>query len=453
MNLDPLRTLLDGTKEKTIRLKRKLLHQEDPDPLYDTYGEYETPEDDPPDYEAAGIDMAEGDEDMSRQGKQLNKKHIGMAVAAVVFIGASAVAYTSLSPKSSQPGKKGTSLSQNVAGNTLDGQNLPSNYSDIAKYQTKDQRGGVVKTQPNQSVRTSQTVPATARPSGSAATVSRTAGNASTRTTASYDVPQARVSIRKETPADTTRSAAQKAETDAMNSAIAFSIAQAVTQQAMDGTQANGSPSVSLSEAPDAYYGYEAPADATYALQAGSVIQATLLTGITSDSPNSDVVAQVRQNIYDSNTGQHILIPQGSRLIGTYGNAGNRGNARIGVTFTRIILPNGDSLTLPDPYAVDGAGIPGLADQYTQHSGSLFRTGIMTGLIAAAAQSATGNTSGTDTRSPGQEAVSGAVSQILDTADRLLDRDANISPTITIRPGLEFSVFINEDLWIHAYDE
>ena len=101
------------------------------------------------------------------------------------------------------------------------------------------------------------------------------------------------------------------------------------------------------------------------------MIQATLLTGVTSDVPNGDVVAQVRQNIYDSLTGTHLLIPQGSRIIGTTGAAGGLGNQRISVVFKRIILPNGASLTLPNQQALDGTGYPGLMDKYNEHRGKL----------------------------------------------------------------------------------
>lgn len=191
-------------------------------------------------------------------------------------------------------------------------------------------------------------------------------------------------------------------------------------------------------------------AGGSYALQAGSVIQATLLTGITSDMPG-DVVAQVRQNIYDSLTGTHLLIPQGSRLIGKSGGIGSRGNPRIAVTFTRIILPNGQSVTLPSQYAIDGVGYPGMKDQYTEHTGKMYSTAFMTALIAAAAQSATGGTSGTDTRSAGQEAVSGAVADVLDTLEQIVDRQGQVQPTATIRPGFEFSVFINQDLMLAEY--
>lgn len=190
-----------------------------------------------------------------------------------------------------------------------------------------------------------------------------------------------------------------------------------------------------------------------FGLQAGAVIQSTLLTGISSDVANGDVVAQVRQNIYDSLTGEHLLIPHGSKLIGTSGAAGHRGNKRIGVIFSRIIFPNGKSINLPKPKAVDGIGFPGLKDKYDAHNSTLYRTAFMSALLSAVAQSSTGNTKGSDKRSPGQEAVSGAASDVLKTGQKIVERDVNMNPTIEIRPGFQFSVFLNKDLSLGEYSD
>lgn len=248
-----------------------------------------------------------------------------------------------------------------------------------------------------------------------------------------------------------------------MNSSIAFKTAVQATQAILK--QANASGTNVTGSAPSADASKASSSDATYlendagsggamcALRAGSVIPATLLTGITSDVPGSDVVAEVRQDVYDSQTGMHLLIPQGSRIIGTSGKAGSRGNARIGVVFNRIILPDGTSIQLPNQNAIDGTGMPGMKDQYTQHSGSIFRSAFMTSILGAAAQSATGNTSGDDNRSPGQEAVSGAVAQVMQAASKLVDRAADQEATITIRPGTSFSIFINQDLMLRDLNE
>lgn len=196
-----------------------------------------------------------------------------------------------------------------------------------------------------------------------------------------------------------------------------------------------------------------ATADAleSHMLHAGSVIQATLLTGISTDIPNNEIVAVVRQDIYDSLTGSHLLIPQGSKIIGQAASAGGKGVKRIGVTFNRIILPNGNSITLPNLPAIDGTGMPGLKDIYDSHTGNLLRTAVFGTMVSAIAQSATGNTGGSDTRSPGQEAVSGGVKEIQEVISDLVKRSAQNQITIEIRPGKEFSLFVTQDISIPEY--
>jgi type IV secretory pathway VirB10-like protein len=54
-----------------------------------------------------------------------------------------------------------------------------------------------------------------------------------------------------------------------------------------------------------------------FELRAGFVVPATLISGINSDLPGQ-IMAQVAQDVYDTPTGKHLLIPQGSRLVGSY---------------------------------------------------------------------------------------------------------------------------------------
>jgi len=80
-----------------------------------------------------------------------------------------------------------------------------------------------------------------------------------------------------------------------------------------------------------------------YELKRGSVIPATLITGINSDLPGR-ITAQVSQNVYDSATGHRLLIPQGTRLMGRYDSKVSFGQSRILVIWTDIIFPNGATL-------------------------------------------------------------------------------------------------------------
>src|SRR3546814_11674231 len=89
--------------------------------------------------------------------------------------------------------------------------------------------------------------------------------------------------------------------------------------------------------------------------QAGSVIAASLITGLNSDLPGL-VTAQVTENVYDSVTGRTLLLPQGSRLIGSYDSVVAFGQSRALVVWQRIILPDGSSIRIDNVPATEPQG-------------------------------------------------------------------------------------------------
>lgn len=366
-------------------------------------------------------------EDGAKTVKGKLVKGIAFGVAAIAV--AAVVSNMMNSPKPLGQSKESTDLSANtITANPAQG--IPDNYADIAKYQARNNKQQPVK------------------PINAERRLAEQQNNASGNTyRPSYEAP-AQYTPNYNSDSNygtdnnsTSRLAAQQ-QAKIAASPILFDISRFAQSQA--GIAAASAAPVPIRETNDGY-------DTGFTLYAGTVIPATLLTGITSEVNNGDVVAQVRQDVYDSLTGMHLLIPQGSRLIGVSGAAGSRGNKCIGVAFKRIIFPNGYSVQLPEQKAIDGAGFPGLRDKYDDHSSTLYRTAFLGALLAAAAQSATGNSNGYENRSPGEEAVSGAVAEVLDTAHTIVERDANMSPTITITPGAQFSVFINADIALMEY--
>ena len=394
--------------------------------------------------------------DPEAKAKTFAKKKIFCVAGVVAAVTLTAIASNHLF--STQPKEDKPLGTQSIANAATPADQLPGKYSDIDKTKkppTNEKPDPAKTQQPGSDNRTTASV--------------RTTAPAPVQTPSRAPAMPVAVAAPVTIPAanHTEQTAARERQKEAearSNSEIAFKLAAAISkEQAANAIQPLANAPVNTSgnvmqtsvQTAAPHYGvetYEDSGTGSYILNAGAVIQASLLTGITSDVANSDVVAQVRQNIYDSLTGMHLLIPQGSRLIGRAGSAGGLGNHRIGVKFYRIILPNGSSLALPDQQAIDGTGYPGLADKYIEHSGRLYRTAFLSALLAAAAQSATGNTSGSDDRSPGQEAVSGAAAAILNTGNKLVERDAKISPTIEIEPGFQFSVFVNQDLLVGEYD-
>lgn len=262
---------------------------------------------------------------------------------------------------------------------------------------------------------------------------------------------------REEVLAEKARADREKADQQAYVSAIAF--ATGASKTASSSSSSDSTPSqVTLKPGANggtAFFGSDpAGSGNEYTLQSGSVIQATLLTGINSDMGSTSVIAQVSQNVYDTDTGTHLLIPQGSRLVGKSGSVG--GN-RIGVTFERLIFPDGSDVSLPNIGVIDGTGIPGMKDQYNSHDATFFRGALISGLLGALAD-AVDDDSGSTTSNSGwgstttyndslSNVVDNITSRIMSRVDRQSDRD----PTITIRPGFQFSVFINADIDIPEF--
>jgi type IV secretion system protein TrbI len=187
-----------------------------------------------------------------------------------------------------------------------------------------------------------------------------------------------------------------------------------------------------------------------YLLQAGTVVPAALLTGINTDLPG-DVVATVTQGVYDSTSGNHLLIPQGARLYGSYDSQISASQDRALLVWHRLLLPNGQSVDLDRMRGTDAAGYAGLADQVDYHMDQLASAALLSGVIAYA-----GNLSGgrqTLTQTPG-DVVGDAVAQQASTVgSSIVQRQLNVQPTITIRPGWPVRVLVNRDILLPPYSE
>ena len=147
---------------------------------------------------------------------------------------------------------------------------------------------------------------------------------------------------------------------------------------------------------------------------------------------------------------QHLLIPEGTFILGGVQKVAGLGQKRLAVTFHRLLMPDGYSVDLDQFYGLDQAGATGLKDQVNNHYVEIFGASIALGVIAGAAEVTNLNQGFNET---GSEAYkSGIASSLSQSSANVLDRFINIPPTITIREGHRIKVYITQDMLLPAYE-
>jgi len=175
-------------------------------------------------------------------------------------------------------------------------------------------------------------------------------------------------------------------------------------------------------------------------VQAGSIIPAALITGIRSDLPGQ-ITAQVTQNVYDSPTGRILLIPQGARLIGEYDSQVSAGQNRVLLAWDRLILPGGRSILLDRQPGADARGFAGLQDGTNYHWGNMLKAALVSTFLGIGTELAANNDDDLV-----RALRYGSQDTINQTGRQFVQREVNVPPTLTIRPGYPVLVMVTRDL-------
>jgi type IV secretion system protein TrbI len=187
-------------------------------------------------------------------------------------------------------------------------------------------------------------------------------------------------------------------------------------------------------------------ASSPYTIMAGSLLAASLVTGLNSDLPGI-AIAQITENVFDTIKGEHLLIPQGARLTGKYDSVIAFGQRRALVVWNRIILPNGDSVIIDNLPAADAAGYSGLEDDVDTHSWQVLKGIGLATVFGVGSELTLGNNS---------DALVQALKQSIQAntnqaGQRMVERQLDVQPTITVRPGWPVHVIVAKDLVLKPY--
>ncbi|HEY9218830.1 MAG TPA: TrbI/VirB10 family protein [Phenylobacterium sp.] len=181
-----------------------------------------------------------------------------------------------------------------------------------------------------------------------------------------------------------------------------------------------------------------------YEIKAGTLIPAALLTAIDTSRPGP-VVAVTTQPVYDTVSGRAVLIPQGARLLGAQTGDSAYGEKRAFLVWKRLILPNGKSILLDDELAADAQGTVGISGQADRRLPQLGAGIALSGAITTLGEFARGG--GRGRRTGLREMLGSATAdQAVELGGRLIDRELEVQPRITVASGAPVQVIVTKDL-------
>jgi type IV secretory pathway VirB10-like protein len=193
-------------------------------------------------------------------------------------------------------------------------------------------------------------------------------------------------------------------------------------------------------------HGLETPGS-PYEVLAGTLIPASLVTGLDSDLPGV-AIAQVTQNVLDSVSGTTILIPQGARLIGKTDSVVAFGQSRALVIWQRIVMPDGSSIQIDNLPATDTQGYAGLEDEVDYHTWSLIKGIALSTVLGVGSQLSMNDNNSDDLLSALRGSVQDSANQ---AGQQITQRNLNQQPTIKIREGWPLRVIVSKDLVLRPY--
>lgn len=184
-----------------------------------------------------------------------------------------------------------------------------------------------------------------------------------------------------------------------------------------------------------------------YVIFEGTTIDTALVNRLDGEFAGP-VKVMVTNPVY-SRDRQHVLIPEGTFILGDAQKVSGFAQKRLAVAFHRMIMPDGYSVDLDQFHGLDQIGDTGLKDKVNHHYLQIFGASIALGVIAGAAES---TTYGGYSESGSDMYRQGMASSLSQSSADVLDRFTNIPPTITIREGHRIKVYITQDMLLPAYE-
>jgi type IV secretory pathway VirB10-like protein len=182
----------------------------------------------------------------------------------------------------------------------------------------------------------------------------------------------------------------------------------------------------------------------------GTVIPAVLETAINTDLPGN-AIARVTQNVYDSQTGKNILIPQGSLLVAQYNSSVSFQQRRVQVVWDVLVRPDGYQIELGGMNSVDPRGVAGLKAVYRENWFEYLKAAGIVSLFSLINSKMVEQTAKYGSSEMAAGVITSNAEFIKDVGGNFITRAMNIQPTLTVDSGERINVMLNKNIYLPPF--
>jgi type IV secretory pathway VirB10-like protein len=193
-------------------------------------------------------------------------------------------------------------------------------------------------------------------------------------------------------------------------------------------------------------YGFDSFDGKVFRVFEGSVFEGVVTNHI--DGGLSGPILIMLTTDYYSHDHQQLLLPQGTRLIGSVQAVNSSQARKMVVAFHRAICPDGFSIDLDKFAGLDPLGTTGLATKVDNRYFQTFAVAAAIGGLGGLAQIGNNNI-----LNPPAQIRNGVSSQTSEEAEQILNHFLNRLPIITLKEGSRARVYVGRDILIPSYAE
>lgn len=183
----------------------------------------------------------------------------------------------------------------------------------------------------------------------------------------------------------------------------------------------------------------------------GTIFEATLTSAINTDLPG-EITARVAKNIYSSQDGRFLLIPQNSVLLGSYNSSISYSQSRVQVQWDTLIRPDGYKIDLGGMNGTDAQGASGIKGHINDHPFAYLKAILLMSSVSIANAELT-NQMGKTQNQYVQNVLADTQKVANELGGKLIDRAMNVQPTITIKEGTKINIVVNKTFSLPPCDQ